>query len=90
MKKMCRVGAAIVKYYPELNKAIIAVPPANDEFKNPISRTLSIILGNIENDILMAAKSYVEPFFLFVLVFVYDGFVVSHPDSLMDAEAMSE
>ena len=66
------------------------MPPADDEFKNPISRSLSIILANIENDILMTARSYLELISLFVLVFVYDGFVVSDPDSLVDAEAMSE
>ena len=29
-------------------------------------------------------------FLFFALVFVYDGFMVSDPDSLVDAEAMSE
>ncbi len=90
VKEMRRVGAAIVKHYPELHKAILAVPPDDDEYKNPISRTLSIILGNIENDILMAARSYVESLLLFILVFVYDGFMLSDPDSLVNAEAMSE
>ena len=56
VKEMHRVGAAIVKHYLELHKAILDVPPTDGEFKNPISRSLSIILGNIENDILMAAK----------------------------------
>ncbi len=59
MKELRRVEAVIVKRYLELHKAILDVPPAADEHKNPISRMLSIILGNIENDILMAAKSYV-------------------------------
>ncbi len=90
VKEMRRVGAAIVKHYPELHKAILDVPPDDDEYKNPISRTLSIILGNIENDILMAARSYVESICLFVILFVYAGFVVSDPDNLVDAEAMSE
>ena len=88
MKEIRRVGAAIVKHYPGLHKVILAVPHVDDEYKNPISRTLSIILGNIENDILMAARFYVESLSLLILVFVYDGFMVSDPDSLV--EAMSE
>jgi len=90
MKELRRVETAIVKHHPELHKAILAVPPSDDEFKNPISQSLSIILGSIENDIMMAAKSYVELISLFALVVVYDGFMVSDPNNLVDAEAMSE
>jgi hypothetical protein len=66
------------------------VAPADDEYKNPTSRSLFIILGNIENEIIMAVRYYVESLCLFVLVFVYDGFMVSDPDSLVNAEAIIE
>ena len=38
----------------------------------------------------MAARSYVELISFFALVFVYDGFMLSDPESLVDVEAMSE
>ena len=90
IKEMRHIGAAIVRTYPELHKAILAVPPADDESENPISRSISIILGNIENDCLMAAASYVESVSLSVSVCVYDGFMLFDPDSIVDADAMDE
>jgi len=90
MNEMRCVGAAIVRAYPELYKAILAVPSTDGEYKKPISRSLSIIIGNIENDCLMAARSYLESISLFVSVFVYDGFMLYDPDSSMDADAMGD
>ena len=90
MNEMRCVGAAIVRAYPELHKAILPVPSTDDEYKNPISRSLFIIIGNIENDCLMAARSYLESISLSASVFVYDGFMLYDPDSIMDADTMGD
>ena len=56
--EMRRIGKAIVNKYPDLYKSVKNIPEDAQEFKdtNPLSRTLSLILGEIEDKCLMAAN----------------------------------
>ena len=90
--EMKRIGKVIAKKYPDQYKAVKVLPKDTQEFqeKNPLSRTLSLILGEIEDKCLMAAMNYVELLGLVMLVLVYDGFMIRDDENLINAVDMSE
>ncbi len=67
---------------------------ANDaeiyESKNPLSRVVSLIMGDIENMCLMAAIAYIESLGLAAAVLAYDGIMVHDPEERISAEVISE
>ncbi len=56
--------------------------------KNPLSKTLCIIMKDIENRCLMAAIAYIQTKGLGAAVLVYDKFMVHDPDQRICAEDM--
>jgi hypothetical protein len=87
-----RIGKGIVKHFPALHQVVMVV--AHDaevcESNNPLSRVVSLIMGDIENKCLMAAIEYIESLGLAANVLVYDGFMVHGPEEQIRAEKMSE
>jgi hypothetical protein len=61
-KELKRIGNAIVKHYPALHLSVLATAHDTDECasNNPLSRSLSLIWGDVENKCLMAAIAYIE------------------------------
>ena len=87
-----RIGKAIVKHFPALHHAVMAV--AHDAevcaSKHPLYRDVSLIMGNIENKCLMAAITYIESLGVGAAVLIYDGFMSHDPEERICAEVMSE
>ena len=91
-KELKRIGTAIVKHYPALHQSVLAAAHDTDECasNNPLSRTLSLIMGDIENKCLMAAIACIETLGLNAAVLVFDGFMVHDPEEQISAEFMSQ
>lgn len=86
-----RIGNRICSLYPELHTHVVACPPGHDiNTKDPKARTLSLVLGDIENSCLQAARAHVESIGLDVAVLVFDGFMVRDPDGRIDAGALNK
>ena len=58
--------------------------------RDHIARTPSLVLGDIENDCLMAAAAYGEALGLHVAIFVFDGFMAKDPEGRISAADMSD
>jgi hypothetical protein len=87
-----RIGKYIVREYPDLHKAVKALPgdAAGFQETDPVACTLSSALGAIENACLMAAAAYVENLELHVTTFVLDGFMEKDPEEHISAADMSD
>ena len=57
---------------------------------DPVARTLSLVLGDIENACLMFAAACVETLGLHVATFVFDGFMVKDPEGRISAANMRD
>jgi hypothetical protein len=77
---------------PDLHRAVKALPEEAAEIqeRDTVARTLSFVLGDIENACLMAAAAYVETSGLHVATFMFDGFMAKDPEGRISAEDMSD
>jgi hypothetical protein len=99
VKKLCdemrNIAERIVAEYPALHQYVQELDRKHfvDNkyiYKNPVACTLSLILGELEDECLMAAASYAESLGLTVATYIFDGMQVCDPDRKISAEAMSD
>jgi len=82
--EMTRIADRIVAQYPALLKYVLELDRKhfadnNYIYKNPAVCTLSLILGQGEDECLLAAASYAKSLGLTVATYIFDGMQVCDP-----------